>query len=217
MKQKPFERIKPFINRLKTYLEILNIELDSADAKSILYHALLPKYCDVFESKFENFNLNKTSWHSLEEYSFQTESFHSFANMSSGSEGLRKCYYCGKHSYIRSNYPSQKLKSLFEKSSSERVPLEKRVPYEKQTLLQEKKCFKYWKTEHMMKDCPEKKSMIDLRGGNSLVDSSNYLEEKSAYDLFLSEAELASKKFDNSIPICPPPDDTKVYIPVTWS
>ena len=68
----------------------------------------------------------------------------------------------------------------------------------------------------MMRDCPEKKSMIDLEGGNFPVDSSNYLEEKFDYDLFLSEAELASKKFDGSIPICLLPDDTKVYIPVTW-
>ena len=67
-----------------------------------------------------------------------------------------------------------------------------------------------------MRDCPEKKSMIDLGGGNSPVDLSNYLEEKSNYDLFLSEAELASEKFDGSIPICPLPDDMKVYIPVTW-
>ena len=52
------------------YLEVLDIELDSADVKSILYHALLLKYCDVFESKFENFNLNKTSWCFLEEYGF---------------------------------------------------------------------------------------------------------------------------------------------------
>ena len=100
MKQKPSERIKPFMNQLETYLEVLDIELDSADVKSILYHALLPKYCDVFESKFENFNLNKTPWCSLEEYGFQAESFHSFANVSSGSGGLKKCYYCGKHGYI---------------------------------------------------------------------------------------------------------------------
>ena len=216
MKQKPSEKIKPFMNRLETYLEVLDIELDLADAKSILYHALLPKYCNVFESKFENFNLNKTPWHSLEEYGFQAESFHSFANASSGSGGSRKCYYCGKHGHIRSNCPSWRLKSPSEKTSSERVPSEKRVPYEKQTLLQEGKCFNCWKTGHMMRDCPEKKSMIDLEGGNSLVDSSNYLEEKSDYDLFLSEAELASEKFDGSIPICPLPDDTKVYIPVTW-
>ena len=216
MKQKPSERIKPFMNWLETYLEVLDIELDSADVKSILYHALLPKYCDVFESKFENFNLNETPWHSLEEYGFQAESFHSFANASSGSGGSRKCYYCGKHGHIRSNCPSWRLKSPSEKTSSERVPSEKRVPYEKQTLLQEGKCFNCRKTGHMMRDCPEKKSMIDLGGGNSLVDLSNYLEEKSDYDLFLSKAELASEKFDGSIPICPPPDDTKVYIPVTW-
>ena len=42
------------------------------------------------------------------------------------------------------------------------------------------------------------------------------MEEKSDYDLFWSEAELASEKFDSNIPICPPPDDMKVYIPVTW-
>ena len=59
----------------------------------------------------------------------------------------------------------------------------------------------------MMRDCPEKKSMIDLRGGNSLVDLLNYLKEKSDNDLFLSKAELTSKKFDDSISICPPPDD----------
>ena len=129
------------MNQLEMYLEVLDIELDSADAKSILYHALLPKYCDVFESKFENFNLNETPWHSLEEYGFQAESFHSFANMSSGSGGSRKCYYCGKHGHIRSNCSSQRLKSPSEKTLSERVPSEKRVPYEKQTLLQEGKCF----------------------------------------------------------------------------
>ena len=55
-----------------------------------------------------------------------------------------------------------------------------------------------------------------LGGGNSPVDSLNYLKEKSNYNLFLSKAELASKKFDGSIPICPPPDNMKVYIPVTW-
>ena len=60
MKQKPSKRIKPFMNQLEMYLEVLDIELDLADVKSILYHALLPKYCDVFKSKFENFNLNKT-------------------------------------------------------------------------------------------------------------------------------------------------------------
>ena len=97
------------------YLEVLDIELDSADVKSNLYHALLPKYCDVFESKFENFNLNETPWHSLEEYGFQAESFHSFANTSSGSGGLRKCYYCGKHGHIRSNCPSRRLKSPLRK------------------------------------------------------------------------------------------------------
>ena len=190
-------------------------ELDLADVKSILYYALLPKYCDVFESKFENFNLNKTPWCSLEEYGFQAESFHSFANMSSGSEGLRKCYYCRKHDYIRSNCSSRRLKSPSEKTSSERVSSEKKVPYEKQTLLQEGKCFNCWKTGHMMRNCPEKKLMIDLRGGNSLVDSSNYLKEKFDYDLFLSKTELASEKFDGSNSIYPLPDDMKVYIPVT--
>ena len=104
--------------------------------------------------------------------------------MSSGSGGLRKCYYCEKHGHIQSNCPSQRLKSPSEKTSSERVPSEKKVSYEKQTLLQEE-------------------------------NSSNYLEEKSNYDLFLSKAELASEKFDGSISICPLPDDTKVYIPVT--
>ena len=99
------------------YLEVLDIELDSVDVKSILYHALLLKYCDVFESKFENFNLNKTPWHSLEEYGFQAELFYSFANANSGSGGLRKCYYCGKHGYIRSNCPSWRLKSPSEKTS----------------------------------------------------------------------------------------------------
>ena len=108
------------------------------------------------------------------------------------------------------------MKSLSEKTSSERVPLEKRVSYEKQTLLQEGKCFNCQKTGHMMRDCPEKKSMIDLEGGNSPVNLSNYLKEKFNYDLFLSKAELASEKFDGSISICPPPDDMKVYIPVTW-
>ena len=68
----------------------------------------------------------------------------------------------------------------------------------------------------MMRDCPEKKSMIDLRGGNFLVNLSNYLKEKSDYDLFLSKAKLAFEKFDNSIPIYLPPNNTKVYIPVTW-
>ena len=68
----------------------------------------------------------------------------------------------------------------------------------------------------MIRDCPEKKSMIDLRGGNSLVDLLNYLEEKSDFDLFLSEVEFASEKFDGSILICPPPDNTKVYISMTW-
>ena len=56
-----------------------------------------------------------------------------------------------------------------------------------------------------MRDCPEKKSMIDLRGGNSLVNSSNYLKEKFDYNLFLNKVELASEKFDDSISICPPP------------
>ena len=106
MKQKPAERIKPFMNWLETYLEVLDIELDSADVKSILYHTLLPKYCDVFESKFENFNFNKTPWCSLEEYDFQAESFHSFVNANSGSGGSRKCYYCGKHDHIQSNCSS---------------------------------------------------------------------------------------------------------------
>ena len=101
-------------------------------------------------------------------------------------------------------------------TSSERVPSKKRVPYEKQTLLQEGKCFNCWKTGHMIRDCSEKKLIIDLGGGNSPVNSSNYLKEKFDYDLFLSEAELASEKFDGSISICPLPDDTKVYIPVTW-
>ena len=68
----------------------------------------------------------------------------------------------------------------------------------------------------MMRDCLEKKSMIDLGGGNSLVDLSNYLKEKSDDNLFLSKAELASEKFDGSIPICPLPNNMKVYIPVTW-
>ena len=108
------------------------------------------------------------------------------------------------------------MKSPSEKTLSERVPSEKKVPYKKQTLLQKGKCFNCQKTGHMMRDCPEKKSMIDLGGGNSLVDSSNYLEEKSDSDLFLSEAELASEKFYDSISICPLPDNTKVYIPVTW-
>ena len=67
----------------------------------------------------------------------------------------------------------------------------------------------------MIRDCPEKKSMIDLGGGNSPVDSLNFLKEKFDYDLFLSEAKLASEKFDDSIPICPLPDDMKIYIPVT--
>ena len=34
------------MNQLEMYLEVLDIELDSADVKSILYHALLPKCCD---------------------------------------------------------------------------------------------------------------------------------------------------------------------------
>ena len=204
VKQKPFKKIKPFMNWLEMYLKVLNIELDSVDAKSILYHALISKYCDVFESKFKNFNLNKTPWCSLEEYDFQTELFYSFANVSSGSGGLRKCYYCGKHGYVQSNCPSQRLKSPSEKISSERVPFEKRVPYEKQTLLQEGKCFNCQKTGHMMRDCSEKKSMIDLGGGNSPVNLSNYLKEKFDSDLFLSKVELAFEKFDGSIPICSP-------------
>ena len=109
----------------------MDIELDLADVKSILYHALLPKYCNVFESKFENFNFNKTFWYSLKEYNFQAESFHSFANMSSESGGSKKCYYCGKHGHIQSNCPCWRLKSPSEKTSFERVPLEKRVPSEK--------------------------------------------------------------------------------------
>ena len=94
------------MNWLEMYLEILNIELDSADVKNILYHALLSKYYDVFESKFENFNFNKTPWCFLEEYGFQTELFYNFANVGSGSGGLRKCYYCGKHGHVQSNCPS---------------------------------------------------------------------------------------------------------------
>ena len=160
VKQKSVERIKLFMNQLEMYLKILDIELDSVDVKSILYHALLPKYCNVFESKFENFNLNETSWHFLEEYSFQAELFHSFANVSSESGGLRKCYYCGKHGHVQRNCPSWRLKSSSEKTSFKRVPSEKKVPYEKQTLLQKRKCFNYQKTEHIIRDCPEKKSFF---------------------------------------------------------
>ena len=46
----------------------------------------------------------------------------------------------------------------------------------------------------MMRDCPEKKSMIDLGGGNSLVDLSNYLKVSSGRVWWKKIAEKRKEK-----------------------
>ena len=166
-------------------------------------------------------------WRVLVDHAFEVEDTDQFVLLKEDAKVLKKkatCAFCKKTGHSESQCYKKKLppSSTSSNENGNESAKEKKISWKE--IKEKNLCIKCLQPGHKKKDCPERSTpkdgcfLLPEEGASADASASSSMEEDKMYKQFLRDVNSPlSVSEENALgPISPPPDSTKLYVPITW-